>query len=250
MLRSRISRWARLLALATVGLGLVAAPLAAAAAPVARVDICHYDSVLGVYKLIKIAPTAENDHLRNHPDAKPGDWVPLKRGYKFDSNCGFVSQLETVNFDGDEFPLGVGGETGPIGSYHGFTWTKTHVYRPGDPDVLGYGVSSAPNIGFIGFPANATPPNPLVAVSEVGDVSFTSVFLTNPTNAGVDTGQQITVTIKAFDDGSLVGTTSVDLGNGASQNVSLGFDSVDKLELSAGDQYFGIDDLTYFVSPN
>ena len=28
------------------------------------------------------------------------------------------------------------------------------------------------------------------------------------------------------------------------------FDSIDRLEMSAGNQYFGIDDLTYFVSPN
>ena len=249
MLRSRTSRWARLLALAAAGLGLAAAPLAASAAPVTRVDICHYDADLGVYKLIKVAPgTAVDYHLKNHPDAKPGEWVPLKRGYTFDNTCAYVSHLVTINFDGDEFPLDVGGETGAIGSYHGFTWTKTYVYRPGNPDALGYGVSSAPNIGFIGYP-NAQG-DPLVAASNIGDIDFTSVFLTNPTAAGVDTGQQITVTINAYDDGSLVGTETVDLANGASSTVPLDFASVDTLKLSAGDQYFGIDDLTYFVSPN
>ncbi len=84
-------------------------------------------------------------------------------------------------------------------------------------------------------------------MSNVGDVDFTSVFLTNPTNAGGDNGQQITVTIKAYDDGSLAGAKSVDLANGASQTVPLDFDSVDRLEMSAGTQYFGIDDLTYFL---
>jgi hypothetical protein len=83
-----------------------------------------------------------------------------------------------------------------------------------------------------------------VAASLVGDVSFTSVFVTSPTHSGTDPDGPITVTIGAWDDGALVGTQQVALADGTSQTVPLPFDSVDTLKLSAAGKHFGIDDLT------
>lgn len=247
-MRSRTSRWARLLALATVGLGLVAAPLAASAAPAERVEICHYDADLAVYKLIKVAQISVNDHLRNHPDGYPGGTVPGQpRGYTFSPSCAIVPPA-VINFDDvdasqAEIPLG--------GSYQGFSWTAGFIYGLKTPGSDQYGYTSAngsPNIGFIGYPGQ----NPALTLERGGapDVSFVSVFVTNPTGSGTDPDGPITVTIQAFDDGAPAGQAQVVLADGASQTVTLPFDSVDTLKMSAGGKYFGIDDLTYFVSPN
>jgi hypothetical protein len=228
-----------LLGVAAASLGLAAAPLAASAAPAERVEICHYDADLGVYKLIKVAPTAVAAHLTNHPDGKPGGDVPDRRGYTFTSTCA-VAPPTVVDFD--DVVL-----TSPevqLASYAGFTWTKAWVFSPTNAPQYGYGVNTPPNIGFIGFPQDS---QPLVAVRSAGDVSFVSVFLTNPTASATDPDGTITVTIKAFDDAVLKGTVDVSLDPGESESATLPFDSVDRLELSAGGKYFGIDDLTYFL---
>lgn len=234
--------WLFLVSALTV-LAFVIAPTSAGAA--SKVEICHFDSVLGTYKKISVNQTAVPSHLAYHPDGFVGDPVPGMRGYEFGVSCAPVSLIVTINFDDVDTS---GGEV-QLGTFAGFSWAKAWVYRPGTPDPYGYTFASAPNVGFIGHPQ--VDGLPLVLTSQIGDVSFTSVFLSNPSGSATDPDGPITITIEAFDDGSSVGTQEAVLADGAFTTVAISFDSVDRLELSAtgsspGGKYFALDDLGYF----
>lgn len=242
-------RWTRLLAGAALAFALLA-PVGAGNAAVAKTAICHFDAEGGVYKLITVADPALRAHLLHHADGRQRGEVPDQPGYVFNDAC-LPSQVQVVDFD--DVVLAPGTETGPLGAYAGFAWTKTWVYRPGVPDAYGYGVSSAPNIGFIGFPQDL---NPLVATSQLGDVSFIGLYVTNPSGSATDPDGPLTVTIRALDDGVQVGETSTVLVDGTGAMVALNsatdgqrFESVDTLQIAAGGKYFGIDDLTYHLEP-
>lgn len=230
--------WKRALALVVASVGVLAPLGVASAKPAAKVDICHYDEYTGTYKLINISANAVPAHLRNHPDGFVGDAVPGMRGFIFGPACAPVSQIVTIGVDDvvytGEFQLGL---------YAGFSWTKSWVYQPGVPDPYGYQTASAPNTGFIGFPQDLVP---LRAVSTIGDVSFTSMFLSNPTGSATDPDGPITITIEAWDDGAFVASQQVVLADGAGTTVPLTFDSVDELRMSANGKYFAFDDLAYF----
>ncbi len=240
---------------AALALGLLASIGAASGAPVGKTAICHLDASSGVYYSITVADPALYAHLQHHGDGFPRGAVPDQPEYVFNDAC-VPSQLHRVNFD--DVSLSPGTETGPLGTYAGFSWTKTYAYQPTSSDCgaeqYGYCTGSAPNIAFIGFPQDL---NPVVAVSQVGDVSFTSVYLTNPGRSATDPDGPITVTITALDDGVIVGTTTtaalIDSGHATVplDSVTDGqrFESVDTLTMSAGGKYFGFDDLTYYLAP-
>lgn len=234
--------WKRSLALVVACVGVLA-PLGATSsaklAVPAKVDICHYDSELGTYQLLSISAHAVPAHLANHPDGFVDDAVPGMRGYVFGATCTPTSRVVTIGFDDLDATLG----EIQLDFYAGFVWTKAYVYRLGAPDPYGYTLASPPNTGFIGHPQDGAP---LGLMSLVGDVSFTSVFLSNPTGSATDPDGPITITIDVWDSGSLVGTQQVVLADGAATTVPLTYDSVDTLTFSAGGKYFALDDLAYF----
>lgn len=235
MLRGAARRgWARLAAAGGLGLAAVVAPVAATAAPVEKEQICHFDEDTGSYHLLALPARAAQQHLRLHADGVPGKAVP-GTSTLFDSKCG-VGRVETIDFDDVE----LSSPEVQLDRYAGFTWSKTWVFSPADFPQYGYGTASAPNVAFIGFPADGSP---LVMTATGGDVDLARMFLTNPTDSFGDNGRAITVTVNAFDDGALVASRSVEVGQGASLTATLGFVSVDRIEMSADGQYFGIDDL-------
>jgi len=156
----------------------------------------------------------------------------------------------TINFD--DFALSLGGETGSLGDYQGFSWTKTYVYQLSlancSVEKYDYCTGSTPNIGLIGHPDS----QPVTVTSLIGDVSFLSVYVTNPGGSATDPDGPITVTIQAFDNETLVGTKTIALADYTGTVVSLDnatFKSADRLEISANGKYFGFDNLIYDLTP-
>lgn len=76
----------RLLVLAIVVGVLAAMAVAAGAAPLPKVDVCHFDAESGTFDMINISENAYEAHVA-HGDARPGEGVPGLPGYGFDENC-------------------------------------------------------------------------------------------------------------------------------------------------------------------
>jgi VCBS repeat-containing protein len=153
----------------------------------------------------------------------------------------------------DDVPGGAlaDGAEQPLTDYAGFTFSQAGIYNP--DGSLGYATSSGTTLAFFaeargsdvpGYPGVAG--SPLVIERADGtdfdfySADFSSAFASS-----------LPVTVRAYDDGALVGEVTIQVPNGAAQNFDFGgqypgqrFTSVDRLEFSASD-YFGLDDFAY-----
>ena len=158
---------------------------------------------------------------------------------------------ETTLADGAEQPIPAG--------YGGLAWDEVGIYNPNG--VWGYAVKSESNLAFIaeastfevdGYPSPAGSPAQIQ-----GDMSLVGAWFSAAQR------DHLTITVKAYDDGVLVGQQvfSVDR-NGPTwvgfddPNDGQRFESIDRLEMNANDgdpstwDYFGLDDLTFFPGFN
>lgn len=88
-------RRARLLPFAVV-VSLLALPVAAAAAPAPKFDLCHRTGD-GTYQPISISANATRAHLAHGDVLQPNGVVPGEAGFVFDSQCQVVSWTYAVN---------------------------------------------------------------------------------------------------------------------------------------------------------
>lgn len=165
----------------------------------------------------------------------------------------------------DSFNLSEGGEQRVPDGYGGFTWKQAGVYNP-DGSIAGYTATSGQNILFIAEAGNseiggyedAAAGTPLVITR---DSAFTLDSLT--LSSAFTTG--LTVTIRAYADADgqhLIGQKTVTTTLAAQDLVSFAsgldfgtFLGATRVEFSANDgnaatrDYFGIDNLTYHLTP-
>jgi hypothetical protein len=154
---------------------------------------------------------------------------------------------ETTLADGAEQPIAAG--------YGGLGWDQVGIYNPNG--VWGYAVKSESNLAFIaeastfevdGYPSPAGSP----ALIQ-GDMAIVGAWFSAAQRDG------LLITVKAYDDGALVGQKVVSVDRGGptwvgfdDPNDGQRFESIDRLELNANDgdpntwDYFGLDDLTFF----
>ena len=166
-----------------------------------------------------------------------------------------VNLLPTV-LTFDEVVLADGAEQPITPGYGGLAWDQVGIYNPSG--AWGYTVKSESNLAFIaearsgfevpGYPSPAGSP----AAAE-GDMSFVGVWFSAAQR------DDLPVTIRAYDDGVLVGQKTVIAVRFSANffmfddpNDAQRFESIDRLEMSANDgndstwDYFGIDDMTFF----
>lgn len=83
-----------------VVLSLLALPVAAAAAPAPKFDLCHRTGD-GTYQPISISANATRAHLAHGDVLQPNGAVPGESGFVFDSQCQMVSWTYAVNVPPD-----------------------------------------------------------------------------------------------------------------------------------------------------
>lgn len=79
-----------------VALSLLALPVAAAAAPAPKFDLCHRTGD-GTYQPLSISANATRAHLAHGDVLQPNGVVPGENGFVFDSQCQVVSWTYAVN---------------------------------------------------------------------------------------------------------------------------------------------------------
>ncbi len=148
----------------------------------------------------------------------------------------------------DEFVLSRGAEQRLSGTYGGFTWAQTGIYRP--DGSLGYKTASGNNLAFFGEATGnevrgyeATAGNPIVIRrADGGDFTFSSAAFSSAFNTNLQ------ITAEAFDDGARVGTYTFVATRGTAAVVSFDgqsrFSSIDELRFDAPN-YFGFDNFTF-----
>jgi hypothetical protein len=166
--------------------------------------------------------------------------------------------LTTLDFE----DISTSTETGPIGSYKGFSWSNTGVVNasgsyvgPGNsnPNLNGYKAQSGTQIAFIGSannfqaPGYPTPPGqPIVIDSLTGDFHFVSAYFSAAARDG------LTITAEAYDDGVLVGnkTFTVNKGTPTSGPTLISFTEGLGSELGSAERFWGIDQLKFISNDN
>ncbi|MGE0059700.1 MAG: hypothetical protein AB7T32_17100, partial [Dehalococcoidia bacterium] len=83
-------------ALTVAGLAVSALVTGAAAAPAAKVDLCHAKGN-GSYSPLSVAASAVAGHLKHGDVVQPNGAVPGNPGAVFDANCQVVSWTYAVN---------------------------------------------------------------------------------------------------------------------------------------------------------
>ena len=169
------------------------------------------------------------------------------------------SDTTTVLLDFDDITLGTGGET-PLANYQGFSFSQTGVYRP-DGTIPGYTTSSGPNLAFIaeannnevgGYDNAAGSP---VVITNASEFSF----LGGAFSAAFRSGLEITIRGYADEAGTqLVAERTIVANQGTADPFSFlngEFAGLHRIEFNANDgnaatsDYFGFDDLSFFVAP-
>lgn len=169
------------------------------------------------------------------------------------------SDTTTVLLDFDDITLAAGGET-PISDYRGFSFSQTGVYRP-DGAIPGYTTSSGPNLAFIaeannnevgGYDNAAGSP---VVITNASQFSF----LGGAFSAAFRSGLEITIRGYADEAGTqLVAERTIIANQGSADSFSFldgEFAGLHRIEFNANDgdtatsDYFGFDDLSFFVAP-
>ena len=147
----------------------------------------------------------------------------------------------------DEFGLAAGAEQRLAGTYGGFTWGQTGVYRPSG--ALGYKPASGSNLAFFGeatghevagYEAAAGSPM-VIRLAEGGDFSLLSAAFSSAA------ASSLKITAQAYDDGIQVGSYVFTAMRGVATQVSFEgqarFSSIDELRFDAPN-YFGFDNFT------
>ncbi|MBA4772753.1 MAG: hypothetical protein H2054_06535 [Sphingomonas sp.] len=169
------------------------------------------------------------------------------------------SDTNTVVLNFDDIILPAGGEV-PIASYQGFTFSQTGVYSP-DGLVPGYTVSSGSNLAFIAEAGNfevagyENPAGSPVVITHSSQFSF----LGGAFSAAFRSGLAITIRGYADEAGTqLVAERTIVANADTAEQFSFldgEFAGLLRLEFNANDgnastiDYFGFDDLTFFVAP-
>ncbi len=169
------------------------------------------------------------------------------------------SDTSTVVLNFDDITLGAGGET-PITTYQGFTFSETGVYRP-DGGIPGYTTSSGPNLAFIAEANNnevsgyANPAGSPVVITNSSQFSFLGGAFASAFRSGLD------ITIRGYADEAgtqLVRELHITANPGVADFTAFTngeFAGLHRLEFNANDgnaatsDYFGFDDLSFFVAP-
>ena len=147
----------------------------------------------------------------------------------------------------DEFGLAAGAEQRLAGTYGGFTWGQTGVYRPSG--ALGYKPASGSNLAFFGeatghevagYEAAAGSPM-VIRLADGGDFSLLSAAFSSAA------ASSLKITAQAYDDGIQVGSYVFTAMRGVATQVSFEgqarFSSIDELRFDAPN-YFGFDNFT------
>jgi hypothetical protein len=192
-----------------------------------------------------VMPTGQTDSAWAEGTGFPGaNW----------SSYADVDLLPTV-LTFDETTLAEGAEQPIATGYGGLAWDQVGIYNP--DGTWGYAVKSESNLAFIaeastfevvGYPSPAGSP----ALIQ-GDMAFVGAWFSAAQQ------DNLLVTVKAYDDGVLVGEQAFSLNrNGPTwvgfddPNDGQRFESIDRLEMNANDgndntwDYFGLDDMTFF----
>lgn len=169
------------------------------------------------------------------------------------------SDTNTVVLDFDDIALGAGGET-PLADYRGFSFSETGVYRP-DGAIAGYVTSSGSNLAFIAEAAGNevagydSPAGSPVVITNASEFSFLGGAFTSAFRAGLE------ITIRGYADEAgtqLVAERTIVANLGSADQFSFldgEFAGLHRLEFNANDgnagtnDYFGFDDLSFFVAP-
>jgi hypothetical protein len=192
-----------------------------------------------------VLPTGQTDSAWAEGTGFPGaNWSSYKD----------VDLLPTV-LTFDETTLAEGAEQPIAAGYGGLAWDQVGIYNP--DGTWGYAVKSESNLAFIaeastfevtGYPSPAGSPMLIQ-----GDMAFVGAWFSAAQQ------DNLLVTVKAYDDGVLVGQKAFSLNRNGPTWVSFDdpndgqrFESIDRLELNANDgndntwDYFGLDDMTFF----
>lgn len=169
------------------------------------------------------------------------------------------SDTNSVVLNFDDIALIAGGET-PLANYQGFTFSQTGVYSP-DGSIPGYTVASGSNLAFIAEAQNnevngyANPAGSPVVITNSSQFSFLGGAFSAAFRSGLD------ITIRGYADEAgtqLVAERTIVVNQGAADQFSFlngEFAGLLRLEFNANDgnaatsDYFGFDDLSFFVAP-